>query len=56
LILTRKKASNKVILVDAWNTFITEVGVDMEMQKILDKFPNKKIILTNADNEKQKEL
>lgn len=26
------------------------------MQKILDRFPNKKIILTNADTEKQKEL
>lgn len=56
LMLTRKKVSKKVILVDAWNTFVTEVGVDMEMQKILDRLPNKKIILTNANNEKQRGL
>ena len=51
--LTRKKTSNRVILVDAWNTFVTEAGVDIEMQKILDRFPNKKIILTNANEEEK---
>lgn len=56
LMLTRKKESHKVILVDAWNTFVTEAWIDKEMQKILDRFPNKKIILTNADSEKQKEF
>jgi hypothetical protein len=43
----------KTILVDAWNTFITEEGVNSEMQQLLDKFPNKKIILTNANEEEQ---
>tara|TARA_Y100000310_G_scaffold89559_2_gene86650 strand:- start:2854 stop:3252 length:399 start_codon:yes stop_codon:yes gene_type:complete len=43
----------KVILVDAWNTFVTEEGVFKEMQLMLDSFGNKKIILTNA-NEEQK--
>ena len=46
----------KTILVDAWNTFVTEKGVFKEMHQMLEKFPNKKIILTNADEEKQKEL
>lgn len=48
-----KKRNMKTILVDAWNAFITESGVDKEMQKILDRFPNKKIILTNANNEEK---
>jgi FMN phosphatase YigB (HAD superfamily) len=56
LMLTKKHASKKVILVDAWNTFVTETWIDKEMQKVLDRFPNKKIILTNADSEEQKEL
>ena len=47
----------KTILVDAVNTFfIKNVWINLEMQKILDKFKNKKIILTNADKEKQKKL
>ena len=46
----------KTILVDAYNTFITDKWINLEMQKMLDKFPNKKIILTNADTKKQKEL
>ena len=46
----------KTILVDAYNTFVTEKGINIEMQKMLDKFENKKIILTNADKEKQKEF
>ena len=46
----------KTILVDAWNTFVTEAGVDKEMQKILDKFPNKKVILTNANEEEKVQL
>ncbi|MES2575419.1 MAG: hypothetical protein V4572_10790 [Bacteroidota bacterium] len=41
----------KTILVDAWNTFITEDGVNLELKSILDSFPNKKIILTNATSE-----
>jgi len=46
----------KTILVDAYNTFVTDKWINLEMKKILDNFPNKKIILTNADKEKQKEL
>lgn len=41
----------KTILVDAWNTFITEDGVFDEMQELLDSFPHTKIILTNANDE-----
>ncbi len=54
--LTRKKKSHKVILVDAWNTFVTEAWIDKEMQKILDRFPDKKIILTNANEEEKVQL
>ncbi|MCB9358473.1 HAD-IA family hydrolase [Candidatus Woesearchaeota archaeon] len=46
----------KIIFVDAWNTFVTESGKNDAMQEILDSFPNKKLILTNATPEKQKEL
>jgi len=40
----------KIILVDAYNTFIIKgQGIFTEMQKLLDSFANRKIILTNAD-------
>jgi len=41
----------KTMLVDAWNTFITEDGVDEKLHAILETFPNKKFILTNANDE-----
>lgn len=41
----------KTILVDAWNTLFTENGIDQEMKEILDDFENKKIVLTNANDE-----
>ncbi|MCK0158738.1 hypothetical protein MWU65_16215 [Cellulophaga sp. F20128] len=41
----------KTILVDAWNTFVTEEGIDAALEKILDSYPNPKIILTNATQE-----
>lgn len=44
----------KTILVDAWNTFVNEEGIFQEMKEMLDGFENKKIILTNA-NEEEKE-
>ena len=44
----------KVILVDAWNTFVTEDGLFQEMKNLLDEFENKKIILTNASEEERK--
>ena len=40
----------KTILVDAWNTFITENGMPQEMYTLLEKYPNTKIILTNAND------
>ncbi|MBT8322344.1 MAG: hypothetical protein KJO94_02600 [Eudoraea sp.] len=43
----------KTILVDAWNTFITESGIDPEIMALLDRFPNPKIIVTNANEEEQ---
>lgn len=43
---------DKVILIDAINTLVIKnLGVDFKLQSILDEFPNKKIILTNADDE-----
>ena len=43
----------KTILVDAWNTFITEDGVNVEMQSLLYAYENEKIILTNANEEEK---
>jgi HAD superfamily hydrolase (TIGR01509 family) len=42
----------KVILIDAINTLvIKDFGVDSQLQEILDGLSNKKIILTNANDE-----
>jgi FMN phosphatase YigB (HAD superfamily) len=41
----------KTILVDAWNTFVTPQGIDVSVYKLLESYPNKKIIVTNADDE-----
>lgn len=41
----------KTILIDAWNTFVTEEGMFTEMHEMLEQYPNKKIILTNANDE-----
>lgn len=42
----------KTILVDAVNTFVIEgVGIYQPMFNLLEQYPNKKIILTNANNE-----
>jgi len=43
----------KTILVDAYNTFVTTEWINQDMQKLLDSFPNKKIILTNANEEEK---
>lgn len=43
----------KTILVDAWNTFLTDNGMNQEMKQMLDAFPNQKIILTNANPEEK---
>lgn len=41
----------KTILVDAINAFVTENGTIFEaMRDLLEKYPNRKIILTNADD------
>src|SRR3989344_4511832 len=42
----------KKILVDAVNTFVIKgEGIFQEMYKVLERYPNRKIILTNADDE-----
>ena len=47
----------KTILVDAINAFVIKgEGIFDEMRKMLEKYPNKKIILTNANDEKMKEF
>jgi len=46
----------KTILVDAWNTFITKEGIYKELHNLLETYPNKKIILTNANEEEKIKL
>ncbi|MCX6807476.1 MAG: hypothetical protein NTZ80_01550 [Patescibacteria group bacterium] len=47
----------KTILVDAINCFvIKEEGIFLEMYEMLEKYENKKIILTNANNEEIKKF
>ena len=41
----------KIILVDAWNTFIKDKKIDSTIYKLLEGFKNKKIILTNANEQ-----
>lgn len=41
----------KTVLVDAWNTFVTEDGIFVELHELLETYKNKKIILTNANDE-----
>ncbi len=44
----------KTILVDAFNTFVCENNwINLEMQELLDSFKNRKIILTNANEEEK---
>jgi len=45
----------KTILVDAVSAFVIKgVGIFQEMHEMLETYPNKKIILTNADDEGMK--
>lgn len=47
----------KIILVDAVNTFVIKgEGIFKEMYDLLENYPNKKIILTNADDNQLKEF
>jgi HAD superfamily hydrolase (TIGR01509 family) len=46
----------KTILVDAMNTISVDGKIDQKMQEILDSFENRKIILTNANEEQRKEF
>ncbi len=41
----------KTILVDAVGTFVVDTKINLRMQELLDTYPNKKIILTNANDE-----
>lgn len=46
----------KTILVDAINTFIIKgQGIDQEIFDLLESFPNRKIVLTNATEERMEE-
>lgn len=47
----------KTILVDAINTLIIkDQGIDQEIFNILESFPNRKIVLTNATEDRMNEL
>lgn len=46
----------KTILVDAANTFVVEGEINQEMYKLLETYPNRKIILTNANDEQMKKF
>ncbi len=47
----------KAILVDAVDTFVSDTGVIFkEMHNLLEKFPNKKILLTEANDQQFKEF
>ncbi|MFH0869876.1 MAG: hypothetical protein V1866_02365 [archaeon] len=47
----------KAILVDAVNTFVIKgEGIFEEMHRLLEQYPNKKIILTGADDEQFKQF
>jgi len=41
----------KTILVDAVGTFIVDGKINIEMHKLLEGYPNRKIVLTNANDE-----
>lgn len=43
----------KTILVDAVNTFVVDGKINTEMKAMLDTFPNRKIIVTNADDQEK---
>ncbi|MFH0712604.1 MAG: HAD-IA family hydrolase [Candidatus Jorgensenbacteria bacterium] len=47
----------KTILVDAVHTFVIEgEGIFEAMHELLERYPNRKIILTNAEDERMKEF
>ena len=47
----------KTILVDAINTLVDkETGIFQEMYELLERYPNRKIIVTNADDEQVKKF
>ena len=41
----------KTILVDAVDCFVTEKVIDQELYAMLEQYPNRKILLTGANNE-----
>lgn len=43
----------KYILVDAWNTLVTETGINTRLVSLLDRFETPKIIVTNANEEEK---
>ncbi len=46
----------KTILVDAINTFVIKgQGIDQEIFDLLESFPNRKVVVTNADEDRMTE-
>lgn len=41
----------KTILVDAYNTLFTDMGIDQNILSVLESYVNKKIVLTNASDD-----
>jgi FMN phosphatase YigB (HAD superfamily) len=43
----------KTILVDAWNTLVTNKGINEDLYQLLEDFEENKIIVTNANEEEK---
>lgn len=48
--------SIQYILVDAWNTLVTEDGVNNQMLSLLNQYETRKVIVTNATEEEKIKL
>lgn len=46
----------KTILVDAWETFVIKEGIYTPLFELLETYPNKKIIVTNANETEMETL
>jgi len=45
--------SIQYILVDAWNTLVTEDGINNQMLSLLNQYETRKVIVTNATEEEK---
>jgi FMN phosphatase YigB (HAD superfamily) len=48
--------SIQYILVDAWNTLVTEDGINNQMLSLLNQYETRKVIVTNATEEEKIKL